>query len=371
MKQKSSLEQEYKNLMSQSAPDLWDRIEGNLKEYPERGHLPEHEDIRKRTSGHVRPETFRSSYSTVYKWASFGTTAIIAAACLLVIAGPWYSTLFPVRNQAGSSMETAAETTAGWIAGETVANGGTNEAASETGVDEEATADWAAGKATADWIAGETLVDEEDSRTTADCIVNEPSSDKTAGVLHYSQLNLASYSALSLPPHAVTVPEDTMYFSEDILADTELLCLGTVTSVSLEMDSSQNAALLVYDITLDSICYSQDYTESLTSLTVRSPIVASEGGENQILYQLQVGSSYVLPLKQLGSDWQLLFPFAPQIQITENGAYLFHSGYASLTDDQTLVVVGEPEGANDFYYDRMLLRDDDGFLSDVLSLVQP
>ena len=334
MKQKSSLEQEYKNLMSQSAPDLWDRIERNLKEYPERGHLPEHEDIRKRTSGHVRPETSRSSYSTVYKWASFGTTAIIAAACLLVIAGPWYSTLFPVRNQAGSSMETAAETTAGWI-------------------------------------AGETLVDEEDSRTTADCIVNEPSSDKTAGVLHYSQLNLASYSALSLPPHAVTVPEDTMYFSEDILADTELLCLGTVTSVSLETDSSQNAALLVYDITPDSICYSQDYTESLTSLTVRSPIVASEGGENQILYQLQVGSSYVLPLKQLGSDWQLLFPFAPQIQITENGAYLFHSGYASLTDDQTLVVVGEPEGANDFYYDRMLLRDDDGFLSDVLSLVQP
>lgn len=320
--------------MSQSAPDLWDRIEGNLKEYPERGHLPEHEDIRKRTSGHVRPETSRSSYSTVYKWASFGTTAIIAAACLLVIAGPWYSTLFPVRNQAGSSMETAAETTAGWI-------------------------------------AGETLVDEEDSRTTADCIVNEPSSDKTAGVLHYSQLNLASYSALSLPPHAVTVPEDIMYFSEDILADTELLCLGTVTSVSLETDSSQNAALLVYDITPDSICYSQDYTESLTSLTVRSPIVASEGGENQILYQLQVGSSYVLPLKQLGSDWQLLFPFAPQIQITENGAYLFHSGYASLTDDQTLVVVGEPEGANDFYYDRMLLRDDDGFLSDVLSLVQP
>ena len=287
MKQKSSLEQEYKNLMSQSAPDLWDRIEGNLKEYPERGHLPEHEDIRKRTSGHVRPETSRSSYSTVYKWASFGTTAIIAAACLLVIAGPWYSTLFPVRNQAGSSMETAAETTAGWI-------------------------------------AGETLVDEEDSRTTADCIVNEPSSDKTAGVLHYSQLNLASYSALSLPPHAVTVPEDTMYFSEDILADTELLCLGTVTSVSLETDSSQNAALLVYDITPDSICYSQDYTESLTSLTVRSPIVASEGGENQILYQLQVGSSYVLPLKQLGSDWQLLFPFAPQIQITENGAYQFH-----------------------------------------------
>ena len=228
-----------------------------------------------------------------------------------------------------------------------------------------------AAETTAGWIAGETLVDEEDSRTTADCIVNEPSSDKTAGVLHYSQLNLASYSALSLPPHAVTVPEDTMYFSEDILADTELLCLGTVTSVSLETDSSQNAALLVYDITPDSICYSQDYTESLTSLTVRSPIVASEGGENQILYQLQVGSSYVLPLKQLGSDWQLLFPFAPQIQITENGAYLFHSGYASLTDDQTLVVVGEPEGANDFYYDRMLLRDDDGFLSDVLSLVQP
>ena len=328
MKQKLSLEQKYKNAMTQAAPDLWSRIEENLKEYPERELHLEKEEASEKNPSQTRPTDIQHSYGKIYKRITIGTTAAIAAACLLVITGPWYFSLFPVGNRTEASMET-----------------------------------------NSDWETGNSVLPAEETKLTSE-ETSQPAFASSSGVLHYSQLDLASYSALSLTSQAITVAEDTMYFSEDILADTELLCLGTVTSVSLETDQSQNAVFLVYDITLESIFYSEDYTEGLKSLTVKSPIVEAKGSENQILYQLQSKSSYVLPLKRLGNDWQLLFPFAPQVQITGSGAYLFHSGYTSLTNENTFVVVGEQEGTNDFYYDRMLLRDDDDFLSDFLSLVQ-
>lgn len=328
MKQQSSLEQKYKDLMHQAAPDLWSRIEGNLKEHPERVlcHDKEKEE----------PAILKNSapaYHTIYKRITFGTAAAAAAVFLLVMVSPRFPSVFPVRKHAEIDMELSGNSEA--------------EAGMKAGMASETTAAF----------DGNALINPE--------IAN----GKEAGILYYSQLDLASYTSLSLPAGAVTLPEDTMYFSEDILGDTQLLCLGTVTCVSFETDQSGNPASLVYDIRLDSVCYSEDYTTDLESLTVKSPIVKADRGDNQILYQLQTGASYLIPLKKQSDCWELLFPFAPQVQVTGNGAYLFHSGYTSLTNANTFVVLGEQEGANDFYYDRMLLRDDEDFLSDFISLV--
>lgn len=325
MKQQSSLEQKYKDLMHQAAPDLWSRIEGNLKEHPERVLCQD-----KEKDAPARSENSATAYHTIYKWMTFGTAA---AVFLLVMVSPWFPSVFPVRKHAEIDME--------------LSDGSEAEMGMEAGMASETTAAF----------DGNALINP------------EMANGKEAGILYYSQLDLASYTCLSLPAGAVTLPEDTMYFSENILGDTQLLCLGTVTSVSLETDQSGNPASLVYDIRLDSVCYSEDYTTDLDSLTVKSPIVKADHGDNQILYQLQIGASYLIPLKKQSDCWELLFPFAPQVQVTENGAYLFHSGYASLTDSNTFVVVGEQEGANDFYYDRMLLREDEDFLSDFISLV--
>lgn len=324
MKQQSSLEQKYKDLMHQAAPDLWSRIEGNLQEHPERVlcHDKEKEE----------PAILKNSataYHTIYKRMAFGTAAAAAAVFLLVMVSPLFPSVFPVRKHAEINMEFS----------------GGSEA--EAGMAPETTAAF----------DGNALINP------------EIASGKEAGILYYSQLDLASYASLSLPAGAVTLAEDTMYFSEDILGDTQLLCLGTVTSVSLETDQAGNPAFLVYDVRLDSVCYSEDYTTDFKSLTVKSPIVKADRGDNQILYQLQTGASYLIPLKKQSDCWELLFPFAPQVQVTNNGAYLFHSGYTSLTNADTFVVVGEQEGANDFYYDRMLLREDEDFLSDFISLV--
>ena len=108
----------------------------------------------------------------------------------------------------------------------------------------------------------------------------------------------------------------------------------------------------------------------MENLTVKSPIVKTQGDEAYILYQLQKGGTYLLPLENKDGVWELLYPFAPQIQVTGDGAYLFHSGYASLVSSEASVVIGSQEGESDYYYDRMLLRDDDNFLSDLISLVE-
>lgn len=334
MKQQSSFEQKYKDLMHQAAPDLWSRIEGNLKEHPKRVLCQDEEKEEP-----AIPKNSAPAYHTIYKRITFGTAAAAAAVFLLVMVNPWFPSVFPVRKHAEIDMELSGDSEA--------------EAGMKAGMASETTA----------------AFDGNQETYSVDMAEATENSAPPSGILYYSQLDLASYTSLSLPAGAVTLPEDTMYFSEDILGDTQLLCLGTVTSVSLETDRSGNPAFLVYDIRLDSVCYSEDYTTDLESLTVKGPIIKADRGDNQILYQLQTGASYLIPLKKQSNCWELLFPFAPQVQVTENGAYLFHSGYTSLTNANTFVVVGEQEGANDFYYDRMLLRDDEDFLSDFISLV--
>ena len=303
MKKESMLKQEYRDLKCQNTPMLWDRIETNLKEHPERI---------MRNADKTTPQS---------QWRTF-SIAGAAAAFLLVISLPWHVS----RLRSNSS--------------------GTEE------------------KSYYQYESTQPVSQETDSETT------QKNQDFTSqGVLYYSQLNLTEYESLSLPTGAVTVSEDSAYFSEALLRDTQLLCLGTVASVTLETNENQQTAFLVYDVVVDSVNYSEDYVTDLTRLTIKSPIVRAIGQKNEILYQLQKGETYLLPLKKQAESWELLFPFAPQIQKTENGAYLFHSGYNSLIDDQTSVVVMDQEGSNDFYYDRMLLRNDDTFLSDYLSLI--
>lgn len=362
MRQISPLEQEYKKLTCQASPDLWSRIEGNLKDHPEREVRSEGEEKADRKAGRSRRR--------FGVWSGGGVIAAAAAAVLLLItAGTHHGILMSVgrreearagRSEAFPGQMNAAETRA--FAGEDSLEGDETvdlaKAAEPDGKEAQDSAKAAEpeGKEAQDSVKAAGTERKEEGRVSS-------------GVLLYSQLGLGDYESLSLSSQAAALPEDTVYFTEEVLEDTELLCQGTVMSVSLETDEAGTPSLLSYEINVDLVCYSDNYTTGLTRIQVKSPIVKAVGGDHQILYQLQAGSSYVLPLKRAEGGWELLFPFAPQIQAAPEGGYLFHSGYASLADDRAFVVVGQQEGANDFYYDRMLLRRDDDFLSDLVILV--
>lgn len=360
MKRISPLEQEYKNMKRQDAPDLWSRIEERLEEHPERSLSRDREENEKEQENRRirRSHRGRSAFSGRIV---FGAAASIAAVFLLMVASPWYGDLLSVRKgstltenpedfygEAGRAAETTASSPENYLTSQETLSQDRSPAMEESAVP----------------VEKDTLTEENHPAKMAE------KSHAAPGVLLYSQLELADYESLSLPAQAETLSHDAMYFSEDVLEDTELLCVGTVLSVSLETHESHGPALLVYDLLVDSVCCSEDYATDLTHIQVKSPVVEAVGGENQILYQLQVDSSYVLPLRDEENGWELLFPFAPQIQVTPGGGYLFHSGYASLIDDSAFVVVGQQEGDNDFYYDRMLFRDDGDFLSDLVTVVK-
>lgn len=325
--------EEYRKLQEDATPDLWDRIEGRLEARPERGREAAQEvrgmqesGDRQETSGLQDADSAgKTGWMRLQRRYGYGLTA--AAAAIAITVG-----LNVVRNTGSMAPEMAARPAA-------------TEAAETTA------AASAAGKVT--------MESEAMPAALAD------------GVLTWQQLSLGTHNALSVPEGAVTVPEDTWYFSEAILADTDLLCGAVVQNVSFAYDSSGNASKVVYDLTIDEIYYAEDYVASKETIQVQSPIVKTEGDEAFLLYQLQRSGTYLLPLKQQEGAWELLYPFAPQVQVLKEGGYLFHSGYVSLMDSQTSVVIGQQEAANDYYYDRMLFRDDDGFLSDFLSLVEP
>ncbi len=356
MMDEKRLEQEYRSLKCQQAPDLWNRIERNLQEHPERE--TEAEINVKERLGKGNQESIRLSRRQIYAMA----TAAAAMLVLLVAApglmeGRLKKTSEPLQmaNMA-ETLEAAPEA----AALETVAE---SEEMTTAG-NAELQADTTENKVEA--IAEENLPDAV-SRAAKNGASSKVLPD---GVLMSDQLLLANYQPMSLPENVVTMAEDSQYFSEDILRDAELLCGGTVMGVSLEQDTSGKSVKVVYEMTLDQVYFAEDYTTGMETITVKSPIVKTEGDEVYILYQLQLGGTYLLPLHRSDQDWELLYPFAPQIQVTGDGAYLFHTGYVSLISEDTSVVIGRPEGNNDYFYDRMVLRRDENFLSDLLKLVE-
>lgn len=384
MMDEKRLEQEYRRLKCQQTPDLWSRIEGNLQEHPERN--PE-ENIPKALQ-EAGPKTVRFRRKRVY-----GMATAAAAMLVLVVAMP---KMMEGRWKKSDSVNQMAPPMAGAAGAVTMeaekAAGGEEMAAEKAAGGEEMAAEKAASGAeketavrkAADTAEAETAAEESAGGASPESGAimgaglpagQEPSIENREkrvlpeGILACDQLQLASYQPVALPGNAVTVAEDSQYFSEDILRDAELLCGARVTGVSLEQDATGKAVKVVYEMAMEQVYYAEDYVTGMETVTVKSPIIKTDGDEMYILYQLQPGGTYLLPLYKPGQDWELLYPFAPQIQVTGDGAYLFHTGYTSLMTEDTSLVIGRPEGDNDYFYDRMVLRRDENFLSDLLKLV--
>ena len=419
MMDEKQLELEYRNMKRQAAPDLWDRIEKNLKEHPERVVAAAEPQ-----KGAVDKTVSIGTYKRQKAGRTYGMAAAAAAVLVLVAALPaMRQRLIKAPEMSGSGM--AAETEAApetWAEGESLVTGGGaagdgavsgnevagDSAASGAGAAEDSTAsgpgaaghgpvsgNGAAGDSTASGpgaaghgpVSGNSVAGDSTASGTGgsgDSARMEAAFDGSG--IHSAAEDIASgasikngdakrgtqmaYRPLAVPEQAVTVEEDSRYFSEDILGDTSLLCGGRVLSAALEEDESGRTARVVYEMEVDGIYYAEDYVSSMERITVESPIIQTEGDTVFVLYQLVPGETYLLPLLEADDRYELLYPFAPQIQMTGEQEYLFHSGYASLVTQDTSVAVKTPEGTNDYYYDRMLVREDGNFLSDLVSLIE-
>ena len=370
MMDEKRLEQKYREIKRQAAPDLWNRIEEGLKVHPERQMAADKEPEEPPAE---RFKIIKKNRSRIY-----GMAAAAAAMLAVMIVYPKMSGEKAAATE-GVNWNSGQETAEAKIAETETAEAGPSMLAAgapenaepmDTAFPAEKQSEAAPGLGngvTENQAAADRKGEDEKSRAGS---LSGGKSRLMDGVVYYGQLKAAVYQPVTIPQNAVTIPEDAQYFSEAVLRDAQLLCSGTVQSVSFEEDSSGKAVKVVYELILKQVYYAEDYITDMDRIVVKSPIIKTEGDEMYVLYQLQPEGTYLLPLCRNDGDWELLYPFAPQIQVTGDGEYLFHSGYASLVNDSASLVIGSQEGRNDYYYDRMVLRKDEEFLSDLLALVE-
>ena len=334
MSKNKKLKKAYRDLQIQEAPDLWERIESNLTP--------------KNISQEEKPEIIHAEERKTKKNYRAEAGLAAAACCALLVLGGMMG-----RQQMKTGMTGAAETTAGQVMMEAETAAAQTTAAAETAVE--------SGREEKNQMAAESVMPE----TSA-----EPSG-QTDGIMtvSYDSLALNGTDTPAPPADAVYVPEDNYYFTEADLKDAGLLSQVTVENVSYENGPDGRADSLVYDVVVDNVLYSEDYVSNNQRLQVKSPLVGS-GEENSLLYTLKEGGTYILPLKYEDGAYWLVYPSSPQIEVTEDMKYVFHTGWQSLVDDRTAVVLKNAESPEDFYYDRMVMRNDPVFLSNLTVLME-
>ena len=322
MSDKKNLRQEYIELQHHQAPDLWDRIESQLEEKSP-------EQI---TAGNLERKRIRSS--------RYWVKGLAAAACMFIfVSAVWVSG--KVAGQKTASLEQVQET---------VKFAGPQQTAG----------------------ALETTMAVQETAAQDGSFTNENSPGyETAGILavDYRTLSLKAAEPLALPPAVKTVDNDR-YFSEAVLSDTGLLCQGRVQQVSFEYDEDGTATAISYQIEVNKILYSEDYMTEGAVVNVKSEIDQNAVVGNTVLYALLENRTYLLPLAARDESLWLVFPFAPQIELTDNQEYLFHNGWKSLVNQDSYVVLNNETVPEDTYYDRIYLRKDSAVEDELVSLME-
>lgn len=215
----------------------------------------------------------------------------------------------------------------------------------------------------------------------------------------YSDLMLADAKTPKLP--AVTAHSETLSeylrknpFSESAIAkSTDLLIQATVIDAFFIYNDSGEAEAVKYEVLVNEIYYKNINRLQSEYLTIISPIVTENG---VWMYPLLIDRTYFLPLSitedarlqndtdssviaasVYGSDSQidtdgtgsvlaeLIFPYAPQIELSLDGFCVFHSGWTSLINDETRAL-----SDRDVFCGEMLIRSSDGFAKDLTSIIK-
>lgn len=111
------------------------------------------------------------------------------------------------------------------------------------------------------------------------------------------------------------------------------------------------------------------------------------------LFDLKINHQYILPLFYAGEKilyegsldsqnyadgditrdgyYSIVYPFAPQIEVTLDNEYIFHDEWLSLINDKTVDVIMPSDNPEEsFYTDKMKLRRDNDFIDDLNALIK-
>lgn len=204
----------------------------------------------------------------------------------------------------------------------------------------------------------------------------------------YSKLSFAGSAPIVAPSAINAAPGKIAAFTEDLLGFSNAVIKGTVIKIRFnefkythdagtpdKSDDIQNTTQsVIYEVRVDKIYYSTLSFEVGDVIIIENDLYTYTSLENSLV-KLNTNRQYILPIQESDSEGQYLesnlsivYPFAPQIEITADGEYLFQEHWTSLLNDKTRSVImdiGEKDGN---FSEHMKLRDDANFEADFQTL---
>lgn len=204
-------------------------------------------------------------------------------------------------------------------------------------------------------------------------------------------------------PKSNAVSMDIAAFSEkDVISRSDLICKATVINSYIKdykqdaNDGKSKSKILiypyfngiVYEIRIDALYYTKkefragDVIKVENGLSEEDPSCILQKDRQYILnlyeYDIKSESSsgtrdYVFaPIKRDG-NYGISYPHAPQIEVTLDQQYVFHSDWVSLLNDKTIDVLWDKGQSSrsefNYYEDKMKLRQDQYFIDDYEKMI--
>ena len=191
----------------------------------------------------------------------------------------------------------------------------------------------------------------------------------------YSALNFPESVSLAAPDSVFQMNGKIAAFTEALLSESKAVIKGTVTKVWFK--DYENPAVagelrrqtVVYEITVDKVFYSNGVVKAGDKVALENDLYTYTSLANSV-DQLKSNRQYILAVIDNGetmdsksgpkspeSNLSVLYPFAPQIEITTDGQYLFPDHWTSLINSTTQTVTMDGENTSGYYGEMKLRRD--------------
>lgn len=175
-------------------------------------------------------------------------------------------------------------------------------------------------------------------------------------------------------------------FTEELLAESKAVIKGTVTRVwfkdyqNPDVSGELSRQTVVYEIKVDKVFFSNGAIKVGNQLVIENDLYTYTSLANSV-DRLKANRQYIVGLIENGealdsmgdpisaeSNLSIFYPFAPQIEITQDGQYLFPDHWSSLINSATQTVTLDGENTSN-YYGEMKLRQYSEFETDFQNIV--
>ncbi len=194
----------------------------------------------------------------------------------------------------------------------------------------------------------------------------------TEATILYSSLNFMDPIKVDAPVALNENQGKIAPFTENLLGESSAVIKGTVINISFKEYKDSGETLpsrqtVIYEVKVDKIYYSNESFNVGDTIRVENDLYTYTSLENSLV-QLSGNRQYMLALNNNDAVLSIVYPFAPQIEITKDGQYFFPDTWVTLINEKTKTVtmdVQEDLG----YYGEMKLRDDPQFEDDFQKIV--